>query len=1756
MGAPGVLADVAPASATCQWTESIGSSKSDRTRRLFACFATLLMILVVFAVIPRDVRAGADQPIAQSLASQSATYGPGWERIVYTDGTVEMRQLPTFWRWDGLWRPESALNRSNGDWPYSLTDTQPRFTVTRFNTTFKQAKIPGATYEFGPWTIKEMIAIPMAPPTPVIAVALTATSLNVNITNSTIALNVPGGPTMWTAGGFHAWDSSLVRQTWENAVSSLVFSNGILNVTLNADMLAHALYPLYVDPTWTLSSTAGWGSSTFQDATTDVGDGSVKIGMFADNFNNNAATGWSVSGATFSGGAMNFPGPFVDWALHTAAWSTENVQFDVYFANYGGTGTSEVEVFPGATCSSCNPEGLIVEQDQGKLIVISGSNAWANIPETISTRTWYTVRFFASGLYREVYWNGVRVWSGNVPGALPTGGVLFVGQEPTSASVDNVRVWTTNTGSITTPVRNAGTNRPLQTEVLGTVDAYNQIHVQIRSSPNNSTWDPWTNAKADVAGGIPYNEPDQERQQYYQLTVGLTTGTNSTPVLTQISTTEGTIPAASPTANTGNEPWYPYVGGIVNLVTGNLYSAGSDLSFQGKGFVLSVTRSYNSLLASQSGPFGQGWTFNYGQSLTINGNGNATWNGPDGAQFLFVAKGTTGGFSPPAGVPDRLVKNADGTYNLWTPDGGNEKFSSAGRLQTITDKNGNALTLTYSNGNSPLLTKVADATGKALTFTYDASNRITSVKDPANRQVSYAYSASNGLTSVTDPLLNKSQYTYYSGTPIYLKQIVDPVGKSTLVNYVSGGKVSSLWLQSVNTANLAVNWQFREFTLAYNSSTVRAVQNARGYWTTLSLNSFGNAVSLAGPSIGCSCDSRGNSSAEVWDGEMNAIKTTDGRSNSWSLTYGFRQNLLAMTDPGGNASSRSWREVNNATNYFVSVASATTFRGYTTAYGYDWKGNLLSTTDPGGNTTQYGYDSSGFLNKTMSARTYTTWFLFNASGWLVKRVDPLNDVTQSAYDILGRATSVTSPMGFVTTTAYDANSRVTKVTDPLNNFTTFGYDSRGDLIRVTDPDTLSTTYTINVTNGQEQSMSDPGGNTTRYTYDLRGNLASVQDAKQHTTTYAYDSFDRLTKITTPMVHVTSYVYDAAGNRIARTDGNGATTTYVYDKLNRLNATKYPGPPVYASPKTLYYRYDQDGDLVSAVGFGYTETRSYDKSDRLSSSTFNFGTFSSTDTYTFDADGNRKTMTLKDSAGSTVTTYFYDKVDRLTGMLDASGRNTTFSYDRDSRQTAVSDPNGVAQTTLYDRASRVTYLYTNKTGGTNLKTINYTYDKASFRTYEKDVAGASTTTTSMVYDKEHRLYRTVQGSSTTVDTYDAVGNPLQETANGIVESFAYDADNEMTYANFTPGVSWAYLYDRDGNRVSQATAGHGSYTGFNYDYENRLISTTKGCNSTYAPTGERVTDTCDAALYRAYDYATPGGTPNLGAQYTSGGSRQSQYFHANSVDSPVEMVQGTTYYGYQVDGLGSVDRITDVNGNTAETYTYDSWGATTATGTVASPFEYAARPLDATTGLYDDRARFYDPSSTGGHRFLSQDPMGGGYAYVGDSPANFVDPTGMMYACFDCGGGVGEGSGNFYPPSSAPPPPPSPPPLPSPALCGSKWVAVGAAVIVFLLTLIFGFAAVETEQAALPVLVATTGFGVGGALVDMTADLVAGNMGGVLSILGDVFWFLLRLGLGILGFWAGLAIMANAFDIWGELIELAFAGAFIFLALMDLKAAGC
>jgi len=80
-------------------------------------------------------------------------------------------------------------------------------------------------------------------------------------------------------------------------------------------------------------------------------------------------------------------------------------------------------------------------------------------------------------------------------------------------------------------------------------------------------------------------------------------------------------------------------------------------------------------------------------------------------------------------------------------------------------------------------------------------------------------------------------------------------------------------------------------------------------------------------------------------------------------------------------------------------------------------------------------------------------------------------------------------------------------------------------------------------------------------------------------------------------------------------------------------------------------------------------------------------------------------------------------------------------------------------------------------------------------------------------------------------------------------------------------------------------------------------------------------------------------------------------------------------------------------------TYDSFGNVIfeKDPTVETRYQFTGREFDEETGLYYYRARFYD-SQAG--RFIGEDPIGleGGlnlYAYVGNSPIEYIDPFGEV-----------------------------------------------------------------------------------------------------------------------------------------------------------------
>ncbi|WP_206108621.1 RHS repeat-associated core domain-containing protein [Paenibacillus thiaminolyticus] len=117
--------------------------------------------------------------------------------------------------------------------------------------------------------------------------------------------------------------------------------------------------------------------------------------------------------------------------------------------------------------------------------------------------------------------------------------------------------------------------------------------------------------------------------------------------------------------------------------------------------------------------------------------------------------------------------------------------------------------------------------------------------------------------------------------------------------------------------------------------------------------------------------------------------------------------------------------------------------------------------------------------------------------------------------------------------------------------------------------------------------------------------------------------------------------------------------------------------------------------------------------------------------------------------------------------------------------------------------------------------------------------------------------------------------------------------------------------------------------------------------------------------------------------------------------------GDAYY-YLNNQHGDVVHITNRLGGIVNSYEYDAFGHTlSATEGIPNRFRYAGEQFDPVTQQYYLRARFYNPVIA---RFTQEDEYRGDglnlYAYVGNNPIRYVDPSG--YSCEEKGNVYGKG----------------------------------------------------------------------------------------------------------------------------------------------------
>jgi RHS repeat-associated protein len=458
----------------------------------------------------------------------------------------------------------------------------------------------------------------------------------------------------------------------------------------------------------------------------------------------------------------------------------------------------------------------------------------------------------------------------------------------------------------------------------------------------------------------------------------------------------------------------------VNCGTGNLSKAQTDLTVGGLGVGLDLTRTYNSQAAADGihGVFGYGWSSSFSDHLAIDKTEKrATLTQADGSKVAF-SEGTGGTYTPPAWSQDALAGSEASGYTVTFADQTTYKFGgTTGRLESVTDRAGNATTIAYNVSGNP--ETITDPSGRKLKFAYNAEGLAESVEDPMKHVVKYTYEGGN-LKSVTQPGEASLRWQLKYDTSHQLTELIDGrSGKSTF-EYNANHQV----IKESDPLSRGTKFEYKTFqTLTTNEAT--------GAVSADSIASTGLASAVT--------KGYGTSSATTesmtYDASQNLLSTTDGNGHTIKYTYDGHANRTSETDPNGNKTEWTYNSTHDVLSETKPNKETTTYepskynptkvsrpapesKTQETIYEYNTHGQVTKMTDPLGRASTYGYDSYGDKNE---------------------EVDPEGDRRTWSYNEDSQEVSATSPRGnvagavaaeFTTTTERDAQGRPTVVSAP------------------------------------------------------------------------------------------------------------------------------------------------------------------------------------------------------------------------------------------------------------------------------------------------------------------------------------------------------------------------------------------------------------------------------------------------------------------------------------------------------------------------------------------------------------------------------------------------------------------------------------------------------------------------------------------------------------------------------------------------------
>ena len=892
-------------------------------------------------------------------------------------------------------------------------------------------------------------------------------------------------------------------------------------------------------------------------------------------------------------------------------------------------------------------------------------------------------------------------------------------------------------------------------------------------------------------------------------------------------------------------------------------------------------------------------------------------------------------------------------------------------------------TLKYNENGNPL--EIIDAFENPRVIAW-VGNRIVNLTDANGNIFRYEYDSYSNLINETDPLGNSSvyiwdvidtstQYISLLNTSTDSSECASCYPKTSLTKYTYDTRGNLI--EIIDALGNSSHYEYD------SNGNVINYTNPRGFSTLYSYDTHGNLIAIT--------DAVGNVTTYSYDLAGRILNYTNARGFSTTYTYDNNDNILSITDATGNVTEYTYNaegalavtkdesgvETNTTANILGELTSLDN-----TSYQYDENGNLIEETDALGRKTRYEYDALdrlinltdalnqletyeydnlGNLIKITNTRGFSTFYEYDALSRVINYTDSVGTMLYS-YDHLGNLITVTDTLGNPTVYSYDNLSRLTTVTYCNADFLSYSFDANSNIVRFRDANGWTTTLEYDALD-RVTKITDPTGNFSSFSYDAVSNIVGLLDKRGNPTSYEYDAMDRLAKITDALGNTELFKYDERGNLISFTDKRGNKTEYSYDEMMGLVWTKDP------TGNITNYSYDLVGNLMSVRDPSGNETSySYDELSRLKRITNPLGDYTE---FSYDGEGNIEK--IRDYRGF-VTEFTYDALDRLSSVKDNQSAIVRFTYDAMDNLVTISDPNNQNTTYSYDCLGRLMNI-TSPLGNTTA----FTYDGNWNLLSETDPSG---TTVNYTYDRRNRLVTITYPTGSRTFDYDANGNMLEATNDGIGINdsvrFTYDALNRITnsttdFGSFSKTIE--YTYDAAGNGISVTYPESGVLTG-EFDSLNRVTKITDAYDNIttfdYDAVGRLIRINYPSGMYSVFTY--DGNDNLLELHYRHGNGTLALYFDyaydENGNIIAMSTNEGATTYSY--DSLNRLITVTYPAG--WENFTYDALGnrveRVTGDGTTHYTYNAANQLLtdDLFTYLHDEKGNLV--SKTAGNETTS------------------------------------------------------------------------------------------------------------------------------------------------------------------------------------------